>query len=56
MYYHGGGWIYGDIEGHDSFCRAMCVSTGAVVISVAYRLAPEAKFPAAVVDAYAALV
>jgi len=55
VFYHGGGWIFGDIEGYDSLCRAMCVGTGAVVISVAYRLAPEAKFPAPAEDAYAAL-
>ncbi|KAI9289554.1 Alpha/Beta hydrolase protein [Umbelopsis sp. AD052] len=56
VFYHGGGWIFGDIPGYDSFCRAMCVATEAVVISVDYRLASEFKFPAAVHDTYGALV
>jgi acetyl esterase len=56
VFYHGGGWIFGDIPGYDSFCRAMCVATEAVVISVDYRLSSEFKFPCAVNDAYGALV
>lgn len=56
VFYHGGGWVFGDLDGYDSLCRAMCVGTGAVVVSVDYRLAPESKFPAAVEDAYAALL
>ncbi|KAJ2961962.1 hypothetical protein NQZ79_g2894 [Umbelopsis isabellina] len=56
VFYHGGGWVTGNLEGYDSICRAMCVGTGAVLVSVDYRLAPESKFPAAVEDAYAALL
>ncbi|KAI8582609.1 hypothetical protein K450DRAFT_268971 [Umbelopsis ramanniana AG] len=54
VFYHGGGWVLGNIQSHDSICRQMCVQTGAVVISVEYRLAPEAKFPAGPNDCYAA--
>ncbi|CAM0141228.1 unnamed protein product [Umbelopsis sp. WA50703] len=56
VFYHGGGWIMGDLETYDSVCRAMCVGTGAVLVSVDYRLAPEYKFPAATEDAYAGLI
>ncbi len=54
IYFHGGGWVLGDIESHDGVCRSLANATPCVVISVDYRLAPEAKFPAAVDDAYAA--
>lgn len=54
VYYHGGGWGVGNIESHDGICRMLANRTGAVTISVDYRLAPEHKFPAAVDDAYAA--
>lgn len=53
-YYHGGGWVSCDIETHDSFCRALCKLTDAVVASVDYRLAPEAPFPGPPKDCYAA--
>ncbi|KAG2177767.1 hypothetical protein INT43_003014 [Umbelopsis isabellina] len=56
VFYHGGGWVFGNLDVYDSLCRAMCVGTGAVLVSVDYRLAPENKFPAAVEDAYAALL
>lgn len=56
VYYHGGGWVIGDIDTHDVLCRLLAASSGAAVLSVDYRLAPEAKFPAAVDDAWAALV
>ena len=56
VYYHGGGWVVGDIESHDATCRTLSQTSGCKVISVDYRLAPEAKFPAAADDAYAALV
>lgn len=55
VYYHGGGWVIGDIDTHDVLCRFLAASSGAAVLSVDYRLAPEAKFPAAVDDAWAAL-
>ncbi|KAH8549869.1 Alpha/Beta hydrolase protein [Umbelopsis sp. PMI_123] len=56
VYYHGGGWFMGGIETHDGICRYLCVSTGTVVISVEYRLVPEARFPAIPEDCYAAFV
>ncbi|KAG2186457.1 hypothetical protein INT44_002679 [Umbelopsis vinacea] len=56
VFYHGGGWVFGDIQSYDGICRHMCVKTGAVVISVGYRLAPEAKFPAGLEDSYAAFL
>ncbi|MBT6274485.1 MAG: alpha/beta hydrolase [Chromatiales bacterium] len=55
IYYHGGGWVIGSIQSHDGLCRELAKRSGAVVVSVDYRLAPEAPFPAAVDDCYAAL-
>lgn len=55
VYFHGGGWVIGDATTDGTFCRDLCVSTDAVVVSVDYRHAPEARFPAAVDDALAAL-
>lgn len=54
IYYHGGGWVVGSIETHDRLCREMCAASGAVVVSVDYRLAPEHPFPAAFEDAFTA--
>ena len=54
VYYHGGGWVLGNIESHDGTCRALANRSGATVVSVDYRLAPEAPFPAAVDDSLAA--
>jgi acetyl esterase len=54
VYYHGGGWVIGDLDTHDSLCRALCNESGCAVVSVDYRLAPEHRFPAAVNDALAA--
>lgn len=51
VYYHGGGWVAGSLDGHDRTLRALAKASGCVVISVDYRLAPEHKFPAAVEDA-----
>jgi acetyl esterase len=51
IWLHGGGWCIGDLEGFDRVCRSLSNASGAVVISVDYRLAPEHPFPAAVVDA-----
>ncbi|MCE9521921.1 MAG: alpha/beta hydrolase [Alphaproteobacteria bacterium] len=55
VYFHGGGWVIGDLDTHDALCRTLTNDTGARVISVDYRLAPEHKFPAAVDDCYAAV-
>ncbi len=55
VYFHGGGWVLGDLESHDANCRALCNRSGCSVLSVDYRLAPEATYPAAAEDAYAAV-
>jgi len=55
VFYHGGGWVIGGLDSHDPVCRDLAAGTGAVVLSVDYRLAPEHRFPAAVDDAWAAL-
>jgi len=52
VYFHGGGWVFGGLDGHDAVCRRLAVENGAVVVSVEYRLAPEHKYPMAVHDAY----
>ena len=54
VYYHGGGHVIGSMDTHDSVARAMCKDANIVVLSVDYRMGPEAKFPAAVDDSYAA--
>lgn len=54
LFFHGGGWVIGDVETHDNSCRRLCADTSAAVVSIGYRLAPEAPFPAAVEDAIAA--
>jgi len=55
VYLHGGGFVIGDLDTHDEVCRLLCRHSGVHVLSVAYRLAPEHPFPAAVDDACAAL-
>ncbi|MCJ0875695.1 alpha/beta hydrolase [Streptomyces sp. AP-93] len=55
VFCHGGGWVLGDLDSYDATARALCRASGAVLVSVDYRRAPEARFPAAVHDAYAAL-
>lgn len=54
VYFHGGGWVVGDLDTQDMICRGLCHGAGCLVVSVDYRLAPEHPFPAAVDDAYAA--
>jgi acetyl esterase len=54
VYFHGGGWVIGDLDSHDDLCRRLAVESGCLVIAVDYRLAPEHKFPAAPDDAFAA--
>ena len=54
VYYHGGGWVAGDLDTHDQPCRLLARASGARVLSVDYRLAPEHPFPAPVDDAFAA--
>lgn len=53
LYFHGGGWVVGTLDMSDGTCRNLCVGGECVVVSVDYRLAPEAKFPAASDDCYA---
>jgi cation diffusion facilitator CzcD-associated flavoprotein CzcO/acetyl esterase/lipase len=55
VYYHGGGWVLGSHETDDPFSRDLCVRSDMVIVSVDYRHAPEARFPAAADDAFAAL-
>lgn len=54
VYFHGGGWVLCDLDTHDMIARGLSHGAGAVLVSVAYRLAPEHRFPAAVDDAWAA--
>ncbi|MEQ9359476.1 alpha/beta hydrolase [Coleofasciculus chthonoplastes] len=54
VFFHGGGWVIGNLEAVDSICRTLTNQAGCIVVSVDYRLAPEHKFPAAVEDAYTA--
>jgi acetyl esterase len=53
VYYHGGGWVIGDLDTHDGLCRFLSATAGVLVLSVGYRLAPEHPFPAPVEDAFA---
>ena len=55
VFFHGGGWVLGTLDTHDHTCRVLATKAGCVVVAVDYRLAPEARFPAAADDAVAAL-
>ncbi len=55
VYFHGGGWVLGSHESDDPMCRDLCVRSGAAILSVNYRHAPEARFPAAADDGFAAV-
>jgi acetyl esterase len=54
VYYHGGGWVLGDLEMYDGVCRLLASASGCLVLSVDYRLAPEHPFPQPLEDAFAA--
>jgi cation diffusion facilitator CzcD-associated flavoprotein CzcO/acetyl esterase/lipase len=54
VYFHGGGWVLGDQQSDDPFCRDLCRRTDMIVVSVGYRHAPEHRFPAAAEDGHAA--
>jgi len=55
LFLHGGGWVWGSLESHDSLCRSLLLDSGCAVLAVEYRLSPEAPFPAALQDASGAL-
>jgi acetyl esterase len=55
VFYHGGGWVIGDLYTHDGICRSITNAAGCVVASVDYRLAPEFRYPVAAEDSYAGL-
>ncbi len=54
VYYHGGGWVIGDLDTHDTLCRELALQSGCAVVAVDYRMGPEHRFPAAVDDCLAA--
>ena len=54
-YFHGGGWVLGGLDSDDPFCRDLCARSDTIIVSVNYRHAPEAPFPAAADDAFAAV-
>lgn len=54
IYFHGGGWVIGDLQTHHAYCQALCDASGATLIAVDYRLAPEHRFPTAQDDCLAA--
>ena len=54
VYFHGGGWVQGDLETHHGLCARLALRSGTIVVAIEYRLAPEHKFPAAVEDSFVA--
>lgn len=54
VYFHGGGWVIGDLDSHDETCRRLCREAGTTVVAVHYRRAPETTYPGAVDDCFAA--
>ena len=52
LYFHGGGWVIGNLDSHDETARRLCAGSGCTVISVDYRLAPETRFPGALDDCF----
>ena len=52
VFFHGGGWVYGNFDTHDRLCRRVARDTGAIVLAVCYRLAPFSKYPTALEDCY----
>ena len=56
IYYHGGGWVFGDLDSADAGCQLLAAKARAIVVSIDYRLAPEFPFPTPVFDAYDALL
>lgn len=55
VYFHGGGLVAGSLDTHDALCRSLAAGSGCRIVAVGYRLAPEHPFPAAILDAYAAV-
>jgi acetyl esterase len=55
LYFHGGGWVIGDLQTHHAYCSALCRASGATLLAVDYRRAPEHPFPAAQDDSLAAM-
>ncbi len=56
VFYHGGGWVVGDLETHDGICRQLAKSAKILVVSINYRLAPEHPYPIPLIDSYNALL
>ena len=54
VYYHGGGWVIGDLDTHDTLCREIANASGVAVVAIDYRLSPEHRFPVAYDDSLAA--
>lgn len=56
LFFHGGGWVVGTLDTHDATCRALAQASGTAILSIAYRLAPEHRYPAAAEDGYDACI